>query len=306
MKIVDTQWHEPAPYLDIWDKESLELRRKVQTEVVLTAMDAVGVDSVLMFTIEDQEWAEQLAAQYPNRFAVAPMITAGNTPGNQNLVIKPDAPDLEQRIADLKNRPGVVAVRILGAFFPEEVERMKSGGNDRAFAACEKVGLPVYLFVCGHAELAVPVAEKYPNLNIIIDHLGIKAPPLEQPDDPMWKHLPAVLALAKYPNVSLKLCGAPALSKEAYPYKDVWPYIRQLVDAFGAERLMWASDIPRFRGRIGFSMRVAHAQQDYPGKHTYAESLAFYKDTDMLSQKEKELILGGSIRKILNWPVSDV
>ena len=45
------------------------------------------------------------------------------------------------------------------------------------------------------------------------------------------------------------------LSKEPYPFADVWVPIRSVLDAFGAERVMWASDISRFAGRIGWRTR---------------------------------------------------
>lgn len=301
MNIIDSQWHEPAPWLE-WDTHDKESRRKVMTEVLLASMDALGVYGSLLFPIEDSVWSESLAQQYPSRFGSVPMITAASTPGDQSLVVRPDAPDLEEQIAAMRRRPGVLAVRILGGYFPEEFTRMKTGGNDRAFAACEKEGLPIYLFICGEPEMAAPVAEKFPKLNIILDHIALKAPPLEQPDTPMWKKLPELLALAKYPNISVKLCGAPALSQQTYPYKDVWPHIRKLVDAFGAERLMWASDIPRFRGRIGASMRVPSTDTGVPGGHTYYESLGLYRDTDFLTSREKDWILGDAVRQILNWP----
>jgi L-fuconolactonase len=303
MDIVDSQWHEPAPWLD-WPDTDKETRRKVLTEILLASMDALGVDATLIFPIEDNVWSEGLAAATPGRFGSVPMISAARTYGDQSLVVRPGAPDLEERIAEMKRRKGVLAVRILGGFFPEEVERMKAGGNDRAFAACEREQLPVYLFICGLPEMAAPVAEKFPKLTIILDHIALKAPPLEKPDDPPWKKLPELLALAKYPNVSIKMCGAPALSAESYPYRDIWSPIRKLVDAFGAERLMWGSDIPRFRGRIGKTMNVLDEHGRVAGGHTYAQSIGLYRDTDFLTSREKEWILGGAVRQILRWPAS--
>ena len=37
------------------------------------------------------------------------------------------------------------------------------------------------------------------------------------------------------------------------------------------------------------------------GKHTYAESLAFFKDSERLTCDEKQLILGGTVRRVLRW-----
>jgi hypothetical protein len=108
------------------------------------------------------------------------------------------------------------------------------------------------------------------------------------------------LRLARYRNVNVKLCGVPALSLTPYPYDDVWPHVRELVDQFGAERLMWASDIGRFQGRIGWP-NVAVELADSPGKHTYGEALGYIRRTDALTLGEKELVLGGTACALLGW-----
>ena len=64
---------------------------------------------------------------------------------------------------------------------------------------------------------------------------------------------PKLLDLARFANVHVKLCGLPALSKEAFPYRDAWPALRAITDAFGADRLMWASDTTRFGVKIVMS-----------------------------------------------------
>ena len=100
----------------------------------------------------------------------------------------------------------------------------------------------------------------------------------------------------------MKLCGLPALSKEAFPYKDVASSLRAIVDHFGADRLMWASDTTRFAGRIGIGrFQNPRTLGPYPGKHSYAESLHFIEHSDALSAAEKEAILGGTVRRVLGW-----
>jgi predicted TIM-barrel fold metal-dependent hydrolase len=40
-----------------------------------------------------------------------------------------------------------------------------------------------------------------------------------------------MLALAKYPNVAVKLSGAPSYSREPYPYRNIHKYIRLAIRA---------------------------------------------------------------------------
>ena len=67
--------------------------------------------------------------------------------------------------------------------------------------------------------------------------------------------------------------------------------------------MMWASDIGRFISRPGWDNNLfPQGRGDYLGKHTHAESLFLFSKTDQISESEKELILGGTVRRLLGWP----
>ena len=78
---------------------------------------------------------------------------------------------------------------------------------------------------------------------ILIDHCGRPTPGvgLEQPG------FQAVLALARQAGrgrVVAKLSGLQKFSSQAWPYDDAWPFVRALIDAFGLDACVWASDWP--------------------------------------------------------------
>jgi L-fuconolactonase len=295
MQIIDAQIHEIGPFWD-WTAERTELQHRTIGEVMIAYLDAVGTASVILFPGGDADEAAWLSAQVPDRFAYVPPIS-------------PDQSDVDGavRAAKAQHAKGLVGLRTLIGWPLDgsEVRRLEAGGWDAVFAACEKHQVPVFLFITGWLPHAAGIAERFPGLKLIVDHLGLRQPPLDTPEDPPLKSLPDLLALAQFPNVCVKLCGLPALSQEAYPYGDVKPALRMIVDAFGAERLMWASDTSRFSGRIGIGRFQNPATVGpYPGKHTYAESLHFIRDSDVLTQAEKEAILGGTVRKVLGWPAA--
>ena len=58
-------------------------------------------------------------------------------------------------------------------------------------------------------------------------------------------HMPALLALAKHPNIAVKVTGAPGYSSEAYPFPTMQGYVRQIFDVFGPERMFWGTDITK-------------------------------------------------------------
>jgi L-fuconolactonase len=92
------------------------------------------------------------------------------------------------------------------------------------------------------------------------------------------------MRLAIYPNISVKLSAAPALSTQCYPFEDLWPYVHQVVGAFGPERVMWGSDWTRVAGFV-----------------SYDEGIGYIATTDELSKHDKSLILGQSLRRVFGW-----
>ena len=309
MEIIDGQLHGSSTWLD-WSAEQDETRNKVLTESLFAGMDAVGVDAVVLQAAGP--WAEGLGAEFPDRIAVIPRVNPFPAAGGDASTFRGSSdeldvedPRIEDRLAATFAQPGIRGIRFSVGFWPDVVERWNAGVFDRAIAACADQQIPVFMFVSGHLEIVAPVAQAHPDLTLIVDHLGLRQPPLEEVDNPPWKRLSELIAVAKYPNVSVKMCGATSLSAEPYPYGDAWPRVAEIIEAFGAARLFWASDISRFRGRMGMSPPIPYAVEPYVGKHTYMESLAFYKYSDELSAAEKEAILGGTIRRLLRWPAAE-
>jgi len=88
----------------------------------------------------------------------------------------------------------------------------------------------------------VPWIEAIP-VRVLIDHCGRPTPQdgLQQPG------FAALLKLSATGRVRVKLSGYSKFSNEAYPFKDCWPFVRALVDAFGLEHCLWSSDWPFLR-----------------------------------------------------------
>jgi predicted TIM-barrel fold metal-dependent hydrolase len=288
MEIIDGQIHcwERAPSRPWHDDPvpaGIDHGIAFPVEDAITAMDALGVDAAVLslppgYRTEvapgiprfDNSYAEEAALRYPGRFASVTRFD-------------PRDPDLDDRMAQSLHRPGTVGTRVT-VFGPEQGQRFESGFYDPVFVAANRHGVPLMLAVLGYPERAGTVATAFPGLSVIVDHFGLPQEPMGRDADP-FERLPRLLALAELPNVSVKFGAAPALSLERYPYRDVWPGLHKVIDAFGPHRLMWASDVTRVRPH-----------------HTYAEALWYLLHSDELSTGDKELILGQSLRRILNWP----
>jgi hypothetical protein len=68
------------------------------------------------------------------------------------------------------------------------------------------------------------------------------------------------------------------------------PHFRKVVDAFGPERILWASD---------HTQAVKAGLSPHPAP--YSHSLHYLRDTDVFSAAEKEWLLGRTVRTVLNW-----
>ena len=307
--IVDAQLHDPTVRLE-WAGADQATRRALLTELQLGYMRAVGVDRAILFPV-DLDWGQQAAEQLPDTFVVVPMII----PGGLQAGLDPSAADIARRIADKFAEPGVAGFRAMiviatrtnrvGLPSPtaHPLDRFRDGVFDAVFAACEERQIPLFVSVTGHLEAAAEIARRYPDLRLIVDHLGIPQPPSFLPDSPPLQAVPDLLALAEHPNIHVKVTGTPTLSREKYPFADLWASLRRIVDAFGAERLLWGSDISRVNGRMGFDVDVGGGPDDpYEGRHVYAESVLAFRETDALSDAEKRLMMGETACRLLDWP----
>ena len=93
------------------------------------------------------------------------------------------------------------------------------------------------------------------------------------------------VALAKYPNVSIKLSGALGNSLEPYPFRDMTVYLQRVFDAYGPQRCHWGTDITNSFANASYRQRVTH----------FTEELGF------LSESDKDWVMGRAILARLKW-----
>lgn len=152
------------------------------------------------------------------------------------------------------------------------IDAMWRCGADESLAMCllaDPGALPAILDRC----------RKFPRTPVVIDHfarIGMRGPIAEG-------DVANLLALAELPRTAVKLSAFYALGAKRPPYDDLAPLVRRLRDAFGADRLMWATDCP---------------YQLAPGQG-YGESVALVRDRlDFLSAAERIKILRDTATRI--------
>jgi predicted TIM-barrel fold metal-dependent hydrolase len=275
MELLDVQVH---PVFRAGEVERLGQEEALAraAERTIAAMDAVGVDGAMVVnTSPDMTDIMSFLEWFPDRFC-----------GGVNLWPLPVDRPAEDVIAEIAATPGVVGARLVPAHprDPEEIERFRAGLYEPFFMAAERHDLPLFLLVDGHTSELHPVLRSHPGLTVVIDHLGLPIPPYHPVGPALFDSLDEVMELAQFPNVAIKLSGGQALSVEGFPFADVWCHGRRLIDAFGADRVIWGSDYTR----------VAHLC-------TYRDAVDFILHADAVVDHEREQICAGSLRKWFRW-----
>jgi len=275
MRVIDVQVHayernHPGrPWVD-----KLHGPDSASGEEMVAAMDAVGVDAaVIVSTFNlyrfDPGYALECYAKWPDRFRVVKPIDVTD-------------PGVDQHVADWAQVPGAVGVRIM--LRPELMSDPSDLRLSRGFAAAGKAGLPVNFLCWGRLDDGAELVRRNPDTVIVIDHLGLLQPSAPPPFSEPWKDLPKLLALAQFPNVRVKISGACTLSREGYPYNDIWEPVLRIIDAFGIDRCMWGTDWTRTSGVL-----------------TYDQGTRPFKETTRLSASDKAKLMGGTLEKVYRW-----
>jgi predicted TIM-barrel fold metal-dependent hydrolase len=123
----------------------------------------------------------------------------------------------------------------------------------------------------------VPLMDRTPDLTVVIDHMADC--PIDQPEQ-----LEKLIALKRYPNVFVKISHTWSISKQAYPWLDAQQYVKRLYDAYGPQRLMWATDWPILETWT-----------------TYDKALAVVRDEmKFLNAEDKQWMLSKTVESV--WP----
>jgi predicted TIM-barrel fold metal-dependent hydrolase len=255
--------------------------RTAPVEDLVATMDGAGVDRAVLVPLgpEDAYVAECRAAD-PGRFAmigVADDAVTGRVPGT----------DPVRALRDRTDRTGLSGLRMnhLG----DPAHPVTESPAWPALAHMAEHGLIVWAYLTpDQLPLLDQALTALPRLRVALNHLGFcptgwdwvvdahRRPhiPTELPPPT----LPDVLALARHPGVRVHFSGQYAFSGAGYPYPDLDPLARALYDAFGADRLMWASDFPWIRDEPGYARLL-----DLPARQM-----------PWLTAAERDAVLGGT------------
>ena len=200
----------------------------VTGDEMVAAMDKVGVDGAIFISAfsmyqYDASYAVEVAKAHPGRLAIVKPVN-------------PDDPDVADVVADWKKTPGTVGIRIM--LTKENKRDPNDPGLDRIARAAVRYDFPVNILCWDNLDAGTALIDRHPDTRFIIDHLGILQPRVPPAPPQPWADLPKVLELAKRKNCVIKVSGACTLSKEPYPFPDIWDPLAARIRCLGFRSLL--------------------------------------------------------------------
>jgi L-fuconolactonase len=174
---------------------------------------------------------------------------------------------------------GLVGMRLM-FHSPALRSCLSDGTADWVWLAAERASIPLMILAPGSLPILDQIATRHTGLKLCVDFLGL---PAGLKDDAAFADLPALIDLAKHPNVVVKAGALPCYSSEPYPYRGIHKYLQRIFEAFGPHRIFWASDLTRL-------------------PCSYRECITmFTEELSFLSLADKELIMGRAMCEWLGW-----
>jgi predicted TIM-barrel fold metal-dependent hydrolase len=251
--------------------------RSAPLELLLETLDAHGVDGAVLVPLgPEREYVARCLERLPARFV-------GVCVADETLHADP--------VHELRNAAaaGFRAVRV--GWLGEPGRPLRESTAYPLLKAMAEEGLVLWYYgPPSQQPLLREAVELLPSLVVCLNHLGF-CPERMEIDEYGRPHfrtalppptLPAVLELADVPQVYVMLSGLYGWSQEPYPYHDLGGVVQALYDAFGAERLFWASDFPWILEHPGYDALLG-----LPDRHLPA-----------LAAAEREAVRGGTAARI--------
>jgi predicted TIM-barrel fold metal-dependent hydrolase len=248
-------YHKDAPY---------QPADPATPEHLLKCMADAGVDSAIVVHPEpyqdDHRYLEHCLAVGKGKLKGTCLFFAG-VEGNA------------QKLKALAKAVPLVAGRI-HAYNPERLPPFGKPALRDLWKLYADAGLAVQLhFEPRYAEGFTPLIKEFKDTTVLVDHLG-------RPFQGTEKEHATVLGWGKLPNVVMKLSAVP--DNKSYPHREVAPVVKQLTEAFGADRLMYGG---------GYSEKAT-------GKSYRAERERIAGLLAHLSDADRAKVFGGTAAKL--------
>jgi predicted TIM-barrel fold metal-dependent hydrolase len=240
-------------------------------EWLVQDMEEFGIDHCVLVLAStfgwDNSYMLECLERYPGTFKAIGLVDPLD-PGNAGT------------LRDLM-RQGLSGFRFHPLYYREEPTWVDAAAHDPLWrAAADTNAILQYHMLPRHAPALHRMAVRHPDVRVIVDHLG-KPDTTEAPPYPSFD---PVLRLADLPNVWMKIGDYQIASKEAYPWRDTWPFVALLRERFGAERMIWGTGYPRTARLVPLD-----------------EALSYVRGLPCFTPEDLDLVLGETPRRLFDF-----
>ncbi len=234
-------------------------------ERLLASMDEAQVDGALIvqpiFHGFDHGYVNEAIKAHPDRFKGMALIN----PQRMDAVDQLDHLVTDKGYRGVRFNPAMWVLGVIDHLnlTPEErsihfktcaecqLQHMNDDAGKAIYQKAGELGVPVGFMVSPkYFDQIDDLLTEFPETPAIIDHFGgckaADGAPGSNPD------FDALVALAKHPQLRIKVSGFVGPSDGAMPHEDTWPMVKALLGAYGAERLMWGTDFPWIQSHGGY------------------------------------------------------
>lgn len=242
-------------------------------DMLLAEMDTHDVDWAVLvqtsWSTWDNGYIADSVARFPNRFV-------------GHGLIDPQDPNNAAQVGYWMEERGLVGFRLHPMYYADE-KILLTDQNRGMWEEMARLDAIVQFHLRPEfADQVAVIAQRYPRLQLILDHLGYP-----QVDTGMEPFQP-IIGLAAYDNIHLKLSDVAGRSHQGFPYVDVHPFIEKLLSVFGSDRTVWGTGYPGHH-------REKH---NWPSLSTELELIR--EGLPFLTPTDKDKILGGTAGRLWN------
>lgn len=220
-----------------------------EVDPLVSDMDRLGIERALLvqtyFTYGvDNSYMIDAACRSPTRLGTVCVIDQA----------APDAPDV---LTQLARHHGVRGIRLMPKGHPPGI--LSDPRTFPVWRRAAELGLVVTVAAeLEHLAQMPAVVERFPEVQVCFEHMwGL------EPGDPPYERVAPILALARFPQVRLKLCpnnSYAAREGRGTPEQ----FFSMLIQHFGIERMMWGSNYPAHPARFGtLESRLRIMEEDF-------------------------------------------
>jgi L-fuconolactonase len=242
-------------------------------ERLLSEMDAAGVERAVLVQRGhvygfDNSYVCDAAAAWPERFAAVCSVNGLD-------------PACGEQVRHWTQDRGGAGVRMMEPFKGADPSWFAGETARPIWRTASELDVPVCVhFFRWNREAGLPalkaVLEEFRDVTVVVDHFSNMACEAGPPDH----GLDAIFrAVADFPRVSTKFTTLPLGGLKAQGV-DAAPVVRRVVEVFGAERVMWGSDIAQSKGAYDWMVGLGSDA------------------ARLLSQDERAQVLGGAAQAV--------